>query len=78
MDKEETQQLDEAQLEQLKAEVYAEEIILKRVNDENEDKEDEDGYTIGDPYADAAKQADKILEARAKKQVREEIKSEKS
>jgi len=78
MDKsEETQQVDDGKLDDLKGDVYAEEIILSKVNDETEDKEDEDGYTIGDPYADAAKQADKILEARAKKEVKEEIRSEK-
>ena len=57
MDKnvEETQQSDDSKLNELKADVFAEEIILSKINKENGDDQDSDGYTIGDPYAQAAK-----------------------
>jgi hypothetical protein len=34
---EETQQLDDSTINELKSEVFAEEIILKRINDDGED-----------------------------------------
>lgn len=69
MDKntEETQQINDPKLDDLKAEVFAEEILLDKINKENGDDQDSDGYTIGDPYAEAAKAADRILAARAEK-----------
>ena len=47
--KNEETQLNEADLYDLKAEVFAEEILLKAVNGEVE--EDSDGYDVKDPYA---------------------------
>ena len=40
--------------EDLRAEIYAEEILLK----DQQEQTDKDGYTVGDPYAEAAKKID--------------------
>ena len=43
--------------EDKKAEEWAQEILMK----ENEPEMDEDGYAVGDPYAEAAKLRKKII-----------------
>ena len=47
--------MQEGHKDNLKAEVYAEEILLKGL----EENQDEDGYIIGDPYAEQAKKIDR-------------------